>query len=87
MKALDYFHSVSLEKKQERQVMNVEPGQAGYVMHRNEGQINVEQELRSNKINFKDVELQLKDVLKKAGYKAPNQQRERGGDDQEKLVP
>lgn len=53
--------------------MNVEPGQAGYIMHRNEGQINIEQELKSNKINFKDVEMQLKDVLKKAGYKAPNQ--------------
>lgn len=87
MKALDYFHQVSLEKKQERQVMNVEPGQAGYIMHRNEGQINIEQELKTNKINFKDVEQQLKDVLKKAGFKPPNQQRERGGDENEKLVP
>jgi hypothetical protein len=87
MKALDYFRSVSLEKKQERQVMNVEPGQPGYVMSRNEGQMNIEQEIRSNKINFKDVELQLKDVLKKAGYKAPNQQRVKGGEEHEKLEP
>lgn len=35
--------------------------------------MNLELELKSNKINFKDVELQLKDVLKKAGYKPPNQ--------------
>ena len=37
MKALDHFHSVSLDKKQERQVMNVEPGQPGYIMNLNEG--------------------------------------------------
>ena len=67
--------------------MNVEPGQQGYIMHRNEGLVNVEQEIRNNKINFKDVELQLKDVLKKAGYKAPNQQRERGGEEKEILLP
>ena len=56
MKALDHFHSVSLDKKNERQVMNVEPGQPGYIMNMNEGQINVEMELRQNMINFKDIE-------------------------------
>ena len=57
IKALDHFHSVSLQKKQERQVMNVELGQPGYVMNRNEAQSNFEQEIKSNKINFKDIEL------------------------------
>lgn len=37
MKALEHFHKVSFEKKQERQVMNVEPGQQGFVMNRTEG--------------------------------------------------
>jgi len=77
IKALDHFHSVSLEKKQEKQVGVGEPGQPGYIMNRVEGQINFEQEIKKDKINFKDVELQLKDVLKRAGYKAPTQTKER----------
>jgi hypothetical protein len=76
-KALDHFHSVSLEKKQDKQMGVNEPGQNGYTLNRVEGQNNFEQELKSNKINFKDVEMQLKDVLKRAGYKAPTQQKER----------
>lgn len=42
-------------------------------MYRIEGQVNIEDEMRNNKINFKDIELQLKEVLKKANYKPPNQ--------------
>lgn len=72
MKALDHFHQVSLDRKQEKNVMNVEPGQQGYTMNIIEGQVDVDEEIRTGMINFKDVEVQLKDVLKKAGYKAPN---------------
>jgi hypothetical protein len=87
MKALDHFHSVSLEKKQERQVMNVEPGQEGYIMNRNEASADIVKEIKSNQINFKDVEVQIKDVLKKQNYKAPNQARERGGKEDEPFMP
>ena len=72
MKALDHFHQVSLDRKQEKNVMNVEPGQQGYTMNIIEGQVDVDEEIKTGMINFKDVEVQLKDVLKKAGYKAPN---------------
>lgn len=53
--------------------MNVEPGQQGYILNKNEGTNTLEEELRLNIINYKDVEIQLKDVLKKAGYKPPSQ--------------
>lgn len=86
MKALDHFHKVSFDKKQERQVMNVEPGQQGYILNKNEGTNNLEEELRLNIINYKDVEIQLKDVLKKAGYKPPSQQRERSTKENEVMT-
>ena len=38
-------------------------------------------------MNYKDVEIQLKDVLKKAGYKPPSQQRERSTKVEEAIVP
>ena len=47
----------------------------------------MEEEIRLNIINYKDVEIQLKDVLKKAGYKPPNQQRERSQADKEVILP
>lgn len=65
--------------------MNVEPGMQGYVQNIVESKVNVDDEIKTGMINFKDIELQLKDVLKKAGYKAPNQQRDRGGAENELL--
>jgi hypothetical protein len=66
MKALDHYHRISFEKKQERQVMNVEPGQPGYIMNRNEGKPQqIQMEVAENSINFRDIEIQIKDVLKK----------------------
>ena len=56
IRALSYFHKLSFEKKQERQVMNVEPGQKGYVMDRNEGQSSLKIEIVKNIMNFKDFE-------------------------------
>jgi hypothetical protein len=41
-------------------------------MNRNEANADIVKEIKSNKINFKDVEVQIKDVLKKQNYKAPN---------------
>lgn len=67
--------------------MNVEPGQQGYILNKNEGTNTLEEELRLNIINYKDVEIQLKDVLKKAGYKPPSQQRERSTTVEEAIVP
>lgn len=37
--------------------MNVEPGQEGYVLNRNEASADIVKEIKSNKINFKDVEV------------------------------
>ena len=56
VRALVHFHKMSFEKKQERQVMNVEPGQKGYIMDRNEGSSSLKKEIIENKINFKDFE-------------------------------
>ena len=47
----------------------------------------MEEEIRLNIINYKDVEIQLKDVLKKAGYKPPNQARERSQVEDEVILP
>ena len=66
--------------------MNVEPGMQGYTQNIVESKVCVDDEIKTGMINFKDVELQLKDVLKKAGYKAPNQQRDRGGGENEILT-
>lgn len=67
--------------------MNVEPGQPGYILNRNEAQISIKEEIKTGTINFKDFEIQVRDQLKKAGYKPPNQQRERTKDDDELLQP
>jgi len=65
--------------------MNVEPGQPGYILGRHDATMNLVDEIKAGKINFKDVESQVKDKLKKAGYKAPNLQRERGTQEHELL--
>jgi len=65
----------------------VEPGQEGYILNRNEATGSKVSEVQDNLINFRDIEIQIKDVLKKAGYKPPNQQRERGGVENEVLMP
>ena len=49
--------------------------------------MSIKDEIKSGKINFRDVEIQIKDVLKKAGYKAPNQIRVKGNQDNEELMP
>ena len=59
----------------------------GYIMNRNEASADIVKEIKSNRINFKDVEVQIKDVLKKQNYKAPNQARERGGREDEPFLP
>ena len=89
MKALDHFQKVGADKKKEKKAIEVDkPGSAGYIMNRNDGaNQNVADLVRQNKMNFRDLEVQLKDVLKKQGYKAPNQQRERGGEAFEELLP
>lgn len=67
--------------------MNVEPGQPGYILGRHDATMNLVDEIKAGEINFKDVEAQVKDKLKKAGYKAPNAQRERGNQEHELLQP
>ena len=52
--------------------MNVEPGMPGYVQGVVESKVSVDDEIRTGMINFKDVEMQIKDALKKAGFKPPN---------------
>ena len=61
MKAIDHFHRVSFEKKRERNVMNVEPGQQGYILNRNEAQTTIKDEIQMGFMNFKDFEIQLRD--------------------------
>lgn len=74
MKALDHFQKVASDKKKEKKAMEVDkPGSAGYIMNRYDGaDQNIADLIRQNKMNFRDLEVQLKDVLKKQGYKAPN---------------
>ena len=74
MKALDHFQKVANDKKKEKKAMEVDkPGSAGYIMNRYDGaDQNIADLIRQNKMNFRDLEVQLKDVLKKQGYKAPN---------------
>lgn len=45
------------------------------------------EEIRSNCISYRDFELQLKDVLKKAGYKPPYLVKERGTEEREVIHP
>ena len=53
-------------------MLNVEPGQDGYVMNKIDAEANIKVEITSNVINFRDVESNIKESLKKAGYKPPN---------------
>ena len=55
-------------------------------MNRLEGAVAFEDEILNAEMNFKDVELQLRDILKKAGYQPPNQQRDRNTVENEYLV-
>lgn len=75
MKALDYFNTISLEKKQEKQLLNVDAPPGNFENKRGEQHSIAENDPKLNRINFKDFELQLKDALKKAGYKAPTVQK------------
>ena len=61
--------------------MNVEPGQKGYIMERNEGQSNLKLEIKKNVMNFKDFEMVIKDVLNMQGYKQPYVNREKDMED------
>ena len=67
VKALDHCQKIAADRKKERKAIEIEkPGSAGYIMNRNDGvSSNINDLIRQNKINFRDIEVQLKEVLKK----------------------
>ena len=85
-RAMDYFHQVSYTNIRKRSVANVEPGQPGYVLNRTETQEGLTEQLSQHMVNFRDIEGQVKDFLKRAGYKQPNLVKDRGPSEVEAVV-
>ncbi len=82
VQAMSHVYRAAFQKKQEKAVMGIEPGLPGFVLCRNDGVVTVRDEVRHNLINFKDFEVQLKELLEDDHYKQPRQKRERDAGDQ-----